>query len=136
MQPLPSEQLFRYRGRLNEAGVGAGQQPHYLMWFRYYWDSCIRNRRGLLEQVHIDPFFVPPLLIDPSCRFVCRSGRTASVQRKVWQDNPTTRGRPRKHETENRITDYWLTESYTALLLDYSATQLSCQKTFHSCTFA
>ena len=63
MHPLRTEQLASYRGRLNETGVGAGQQLHYLMWLRYYWYSCIRNRRALLEQVHFDPFFVPPLFV-------------------------------------------------------------------------
>lgn len=56
MHTLPAEQLASDRKRLNEAGVGAGQKPHYEKWLRYYWDFCIKNSREALEHVHLEPF--------------------------------------------------------------------------------
>lgn len=42
MRPLPPALLRAYQKQLNTSGVDRKQHAHYLKWFRYYYDFCLK----------------------------------------------------------------------------------------------
>lgn len=56
MQAPPATLLSRYRARLNEEQIQQCYIPHYIKWFRYYWDFCLKQGRESASEENLAPF--------------------------------------------------------------------------------